>query len=339
MDQAKPLDYMSRTDIENAKARLRIPELWTRYTLPGKPAKSCRCPFHDDRKNSFSITQDGLLWNCFGQCAVGGDAVDFVARVCRLDRKTAFKTFLKMAGGVSMAPARFTITKSATSIPRQKPKFPPLEIGTRADLVAVAKLRGIPLAALQWANERGVLRFATLQGYPAWIVTDGEGVNAQARRLDGGLWEHLDGNPKAWTLAGAWASWPLGIREAKNFPAIALCEGGPDFLTAHYFAWWEQLVTGVPKCAPVAMLGASQRIHGDALPLFAEKHVRIFCHADDAGRKAAAQWKGQLNSVGVMVDAFDFTGLIRANGKPAKDLNDCIVLDAESFSQMGRIMP
>ena len=238
-----------------------------------------------------------------------------------------------------MAPARFTITKSATSIPRQKPKFPPLEIGTRADLVAVAKLRGIPLAALQWANERGVLRFATLQGYPAWIVTDGEGVNAQARRLDGGLWEHLDGNPKAWTLAGSWASWPLGIREAKNFPAIALCEGGPDFLTAHYFAWWEQLVTRVPKCAPVAMLGASQRIHEDSLPLFAGKHVRIFCHADDAGRKAALQWAKQLASIGVKADAFDFTGLIRANGKPAKDLNDCIVLDAESFSQMGRIMP
>ncbi len=39
--------------------------------------------------------------------------------------------------------------------------------------------------------------------------------------------------------------------------------------------------------SPVAMLGASQRIHADALPMFTGKRVRIFGHDDDAGR---ARW-------------------------------------------------
>ena len=203
-------------------------------------------------------------------------------------------------------------------------------------------MRGIGREGLEWASERGVLRFATAERYGerAWIVTDGAGVNAQARRLDGQGWAHLDG-AKAWTLPGSWASWPLGIREAKDSPAIALCEGGPDFLAAHYFALWEQTSHSAKRdaqCAPVALLGASQRIHADALPLFAGKRVRIFCHADEAGRKAATQWAEQLASVGVIADAFDFSGLCREDGTPAKDLNDCLHLNADGFRQTERIL-
>jgi hypothetical protein len=218
-----------------------------------------------------------------------------------------------------------------------------LEIGTRAELEALAKLRVIGREGLEWASERGVLRFATSQGHGlhTWIVTDGERVNAQARRVDGHGWDHLD-SAKAWTLPGSWASWPLGIREANDYPAIALCEGGPDFLAAHFFALWEQASHYTKRdsqCAPVAMLGASHRIHADALPLFTGKQVRIFCHADEAGQKAARQWAEQLASVDVNADAFDFTGLCREDGTPAKDLNDCLLLNADGFGQTERILP
>ena len=334
---------MQRISIEDAKARLRIPDLWTRFNLPGTPAKTCRCPFHEDRKNSFSVTPDGLLWNCFGACGVGGDAIDFLARIAQLDRKAALKAFLEMAGGANLAPVRQITVKVEAPTPRAKPTLPEMEIGTRAELDALAKLRGIGREGLEWASERGVLRFTTSQRYSvrAWIVTDSERVNAQARRLDGQGWEHLDG-AKAWTLPGSWAAWPIGIKEAQSCPAIALCEGSPDVLAAHYLALWEQASHYTKRdaqCAPVAMLGASQRIHPDALPLFTGKHVRIFCHADEAGQRAARQWAEQLATVGVIADAFDFTGLELADGKPAKDLNDCLLLDADGFRQTERIIP
>lgn len=334
---------MKTPSLEDAKARLRIPELWTRYQLPGTPSRSCRSPWRKDAKPSFSVNADGLLWHDFAT-GEGGDAIDFLARLCQLDSKAACRTFLEMAGGVSLAPAKFTVPKPTANAPRTKPALPELEAGTAAELAALATLRGIGLEGLQWASERGVLRFTTSQRYSvrAWVVTDGERANAQARRLDGQGWEHLDG-AKAWTLPGAWAAWPLGICEAKDFPAVALCEGGPDFLAAHYFALWEQASHHTKRdaqCAPVAMLGAAQRIHADALPLFAGKRVRIFCHADEAGHKAARQWAEQLASVDVSADAFDCAGLTRADGKPAKDLNDCLLLNAESFAAAGeRMLP
>ena len=87
------------------------------------------------------------------------------------------------------------------------------------------------------------------------------------------------------------------------------------------------------------MLGASLSIPEDALPLFAGKRVRIFGHADDAGRKAAQRWATQLQSVGVDVDAFNFAGLVQVSGSPIKDLNDALFADAKSFAELERIMP
>ena len=333
---------MHHLTIEEAKARLRIPDLWARHDLPGKPSKSCRCPWRDDKHASFSVSEDGLLWNDFA-AQEGGDAIDFLARLCHLDSKAASKLFLELAGGGgTLAPARFTASpKPSAPTPRPKPTLPPMEPGTREELEVLARLRGIGLPGLVWASERGVLRFATLHGFRAWLVTDGEQVNAQARRLDGQPWEHLESCPKAYTLPGSWAAWPLGIREAADFPAIALCEGGPDFLAAHFFALFEQASHHAKRdvqSAPVGILGAANAIHADSLPLFTSKRVRIFCHADEAGHKAARRWAEQLASVGATVDAFDFTGLVRADGQPAKDLNDCLNLDAAGFAETERIL-
>ncbi len=87
------------------------------------------------------------------------------------------------------------------------------------------------------------------------------------------------------------------------------------------------------------MLGASQRIHADALPMFAGKRVRIFGHDDDAGRGAVERWAAQLSLVGADVDAFRFAGLQQIGGKPVKDLNDSLLMDAPSFTAAGRMLP
>ena len=93
------------------------------------------------------------------------------------------------------------------------------------------------------------------------------------------------------------------------------------------------------KCSPVAMLGASQRIHADALPMFAGKRVRIFGHEDEAGRAAVERWARQLESIVADVDAFTFAGLVQVDGKPVKDLNDSLLMDAASLAQAERLLP
>ena len=129
--------------------------------------------------------------------------------------------------------------------------------------------------------------------------------------------------------------------EARPFPAIALCEGGPDLLAAHYLTLWEQAThtRRDVQCSPVAMLGATQRIHADALLQFTGKRIRIFGHDDTAGRAAVELWAGQLATVGADVDAFNFAGLVRMDSQPVKDLNDAVLMDSASFTQAERIMP
>jgi hypothetical protein len=48
--------------------------------------------------------------------------------------------------------------------------------------------------------------------------------------------------------------------------------------------------------------------------------VRVFAHADEAGRRAAAEWAAQLTDAGCVVDAFDFGPF------GVKDANDFLKL-------------
>jgi hypothetical protein len=190
------------------------------------------------------------------------------------------------------------------------------------DMAELCGLRSIPIEGLRIGIERRVL-FA--YDHPAegrlWVIADDARRNAICRRLDGLVFSN-GAKSKCWRESQA--NWPIGIAQATNFPAIALCEGAPDFLAAFYLAWVgaaESLVM------PVCMTGASCRIHEDALPLFRGKRVRIFGHTDTAGQKAVGIWAEQLRSVQAEVDQFDFAGLFKADGSPAKDLNDFIVAD------------
>ena len=79
------------------------------------------------------------------------------------------------------------------------------------------------------------------------------------------------------------------------------------------------------------MLGASQRIHPDALPSFTGKRVRIFGHDDEVGRVAVERWARQLDAVGANVDAFNFAGLRQMDDQRVKDLNDCTSIHADDF--------
>ncbi len=326
-------------DLVEAKARLSIPDLWHRLELPGTPKVSCSSPFREDRNPSFSVFKDGLLFKDFAT-GEAGDAIDFLALATGLDRKAACKRFIELVGGAVSSPLPVKRTPPAHPQVRPKPSLPMIRHGTAPDFHRLARLRNLSREGIQLASERGLLWFAKLRGVNCWIASDSARLNAQARRMDGRTWEHLPGSPKAWTLPGSWASWPIGVKEAQPFKKIAFVEGGPDSLAAFHFAICEDRE---PDIAPVAMLGAGQRIHQDALPLLAGKTIRLFPHLDSAGQEAAKRWTRQLEAVGADVDAFDFAGLHQMDGAPVGDLNDLAYISPDDFAAEERetwgIMP
>jgi hypothetical protein len=314
-------------DLAQWKERLNIPGLWRLLDLPGDPKVCCRSPFREDKNASFSVSPEGLLFNDFAT-GEAGDPIDFLRIATGLSREAACRKFIEMAGGAASSPLPVKRTPPAAQQARQKPSLPMMRRGTAADFKRLARLRNVGIEGLQLASERGLLWFAELRGFDSWIVSDGERWNAQARRLDGGTWEHLPGNPKAWTLPGSRAAWPIGAKEAQPFKAVALVEGGGDLLAAFHFIYCEGREGDV---APVAMLGASQRIHEDALPLLACKRVRLFPHTDSAGNGAAERWTRQLEAVGAEVDEFDFSGLHQMDGAGVGDLNDLAYISPDDF--------
>src|SRR5262249_22155611 len=145
--QAQPAALRNLT-ILDAKERLRIPALWRHFGFCGEPKTSCRCPWREDRKPSFSVSPDGLLWNDFAT-GEGGDVVDFFQRASGLSKKDACRKFVALAGGGAFAFARHAAPGKPT---RPKPSLPTLDRGTHAELRTLANLRGIGLEGLVWAS-------------------------------------------------------------------------------------------------------------------------------------------------------------------------------------------
>jgi hypothetical protein len=138
----------------------------------------------------------------------------------------------------------------------------------------------------------------------------------------------LDSKPKAYTLFGSKASWPIGIKEAAAYPCIAITEGVPDFLSAFHLA----LAFKVGKMiVPVCLSGASVSIPKDALPSFSKKRVRIFVHQDEAGKAAAERWTGQLSGIASKVDKFGFSDFLKTSKEPVNDLNDLLSICTDSY--------
>jgi len=314
------------SNIQDAKARVNIRDLWRHFGFEGEPQNSCRCPFHEDRNPSFSISGNGQLWNCFGGCG-GGDAVTFLERAGNLSNTEACRQIVELAGGSRIQ----TQPLKQCHADYEKPVvLPNMHAGDSKQLHALAQLRRLSYEAVALANDRGLLRFGSWKNRDAWFVTDQVGRTCQARRIDGKPWEEIK-NKKAWTICQKGdARWPIGITESANYPGIALVEGGPDLLAAFHFIHCE---SKQKKCSPVAILGASNKIHPEALSMFDGKYVRIFGHADEAGELAVNNWFDQLKQAGATVDAFRFNGLRRTDESAVGDLNDLTDIHADDFEE------
>lgn len=196
--------------------------------------------------------------------------------------------------------------------------------GTEHDIATLMTLRRLPSdAGVRLAIENRVLFFGPVfdqipnqpgESHYSWILTDDSRLGAQARRMDGLPWAS---GPKAKTIHGTSGKWPIGISNAGTLD-VAMVEGGPDSLAAHTAI----AMLGIgDKIQPVAMLGAGQPIHRDAVKFFRGKTVWMFPHQDqtDEGLLGAVRWADQLAKVGATVIPFDFRPY-----PGVKDLNDFV---------------
>ena len=233
-------------DLQAAKDKLTIHDVWSKLNLPGESSRLCSAPWREDKKPSLSISRDGRLWNDFGS-ELGGDAVCFIEAALGLTRKEACYKLIELAGGnvhSSPAPAKRVQRRVGSYKRREKIDLPECAEGSAAQRKRLAMLRGLRLEAVELAIELGLLRFCKWYGVDAWLIADDSGINAQVRRLDGALL----GKVKAMTLPNSRAKWPIGVPARGS--NIILVEGGPDLLAACQIC-----VESSFKVSPVCMFG------------------------------------------------------------------------------------
>jgi DNA primase (bacterial type) len=250
------------SQLQVAKERLLIPALWHLLNLLGKPGRCCRLPFREDRNPSFSIYDGGRRWKDHAT-GEGGDGVDFLAKALGLSNEDACRKLIELAG-VSPFPNERTglgnLVHSHDAEEEEKARkrksWPIFQQPSADEIEAISELRSVSVEGVSLAADRGVLFCAGTPEGRAWIITDSRRKNAQARRLNGQPWAHIDAK-KAWTLPGSQAAWPVGLRESSSFPAIALVEGSADLIAAFHLAWCAGVESRV---APVAMFGGGLSI-------------------------------------------------------------------------------
>jgi hypothetical protein len=277
------------------------------------PCPACRETGHDKTGNHLTVFPSGKF-----ACAVHPRDKTHNRRILELRPELGKENALP-----SPEPAR-----KDDDAARKRASWPAFETGSRCDFLTVSNLRGIAIEGIELASERGLLCFADWRNFPCWIVTDSCRMNAQARRMDGLPFVVEGESRKAITLPGSRAGSPIGLSEARDFPAVAVCEGGPDLLAAHGCMWAE----GRQDVAAVAMLGAGHRPSVAAWSALAGKRVRIYCHRDTHGMKAGQEWGQAILAAGVAkIDGFRFDGLRKVDESPVTDLNDLLALHPDDF--------
>ena len=91
---------MSDDDVQEAKRRLPLPALMHQFGLGEHAKSSGHCPFHPDKKKSFSVFREGerWFWKCHGECGESGDEPAFLAKHKGISIGAAIQLFKEMAG-------------------------------------------------------------------------------------------------------------------------------------------------------------------------------------------------------------------------------------------------
>jgi CHC2 zinc finger len=185
---------MNLGEIESAKERLRIPEIWRLLQCPGEPGTSCQAPYREDRKPSFSVYRDGMRWKDFGS-GEGGDAIDFLGKVRGVTNGEAVRQFLELASGIPCEPPR-RFRQKVEHKERPKPNLTGFRRGWVHELDQLAATRRITRKAVEVARDMGLLRFAQICGFNSWVIRDESALCAEGRRLNAKPYPALERLPE-----------------------------------------------------------------------------------------------------------------------------------------------
>jgi hypothetical protein len=315
--------------IADLKARFTILDAWAALSLPGTPGKSCKSPFREDHRPSFSVYADGARFKDHANGAHAGDVVDFIKLALDCDTGAAVRWIRERIGEAPPEPIRPAKPKPA----KRPAKWPALQGGTPAEIATLAALRSLPVEALELATERGFLWFCDFAGQRAWAITDKARRCVELRTMTGQPWPAYRDLPERKSHAIGDKQTPLGLLEMEPFAKVLLVEGVGDFLAAFALIQSEGRVADV---APVACLGATVRIAPEVAGQFAAKRVRIVPQLDEPGQKAAREWALSLRGASAVVDAFSLAGITDGERNPIKDLGDVF---AKASSESVRANP
>jgi DNA primase len=143
---------------------------------------SARCPFHDEKTPSFTVTQAKQLYYCFG-CGAGGSALGFVMAYEQLDFVEAIE---RLAGEFGLEVPRTGTTARDDDVERLHSAL------ARADAFYQRRLRHAP-EAIDYLRQRGITgatakRFGLGYAPAAWReLLDESGAGATEDLLRAGL--------------------------------------------------------------------------------------------------------------------------------------------------------
>jgi hypothetical protein len=303
--------------IERIRASCSIEWAWKILGLPGTPGRTCKSPFREDKKPSFSVyvAKDGQRW--FDQAeGVGGDVVDFWARAKGIGNQYAIDQLGALIGEATPPPA--------AKYKRAEIDWPDdLRPPTDLECVSLAMLRGLNPAVFDLAGRLGTLKIGTYRGELLWFLTDASKKGAEGKTFTGE--PCVASGKKVAAISGSSKDWCYGLvtentalNEVKN---ILFCEGTPDYFAALQLATESEI-----NFLPVAMLGASTNIGDEASRKLKGRTVLILPHNDQEGEKSAKKWKERLRESGTV------KRMIQRLPGGCKDLNEFMIQHPEDQS-------
>jgi CHC2 zinc finger len=172
-------------DIAEAKRRLPLPVLMNQLGLGQHSKRSARCPFHEDKRNSFSVWQSerGWFFKCHAGCGEG-DEINLLELHKCISRSDATKLFLEMAGVNGYAPYAPRDNQNGTAGAFSWRAC--VEAFTETHLQRLAEWRGLSRSFCYWLHQRALV--GLYDGCFAFPIHESGSVVAAHYRLKDGSW-------------------------------------------------------------------------------------------------------------------------------------------------------
>jgi DNA primase catalytic core len=315
-----------------------------------------RCPFHEEKTASFTITPSKGLYHCFG-CGAGGDVIGFVTKYDRVSFGAALQALAKRAGldysklmeerprVLSAAVPPFALTPPRALGGNGKAAAPAVDARTllprvvehyhrtfcaREDAQAYLKKRGLADVALWRALKLGYADGSLLKLLPkdgelrAGLVELGV-ITAEGRELLGGCVVVPIPDP----LSGQWTTLygrgvktdrhcylPGPLRGVLNFQAARMSR--EVVLTESVIDALSFHQAGVGIAIPLYGTSGFTAEHLDTLKREGVRDVILALDGDEPGRKATAQLREKLSGAGLSVRVVSWPAGV-------KDANELLV--------------